>query len=72
MAQWVIAKTKLMKNHYSRINRQKMSLGELVGIVGSCSKNHNETLATLIDLFESGRVRAKDGRRLKRIRISGN
>lgn len=61
-----------MKNHYNRINRQRMSLGELVDIVGACSKNQNETVATLIDLFESGRVRAKDGRKLKKIRISGN
>ena len=58
-----------MKNRYRKINRTKYSLGELVAIVGSCSRDSHETVATLTDLFESGRVQLKDHGHLRRIRV---
>lgn len=59
-----------MKNLYRKINKSHLSLGDLVAIVGSCSKNNKETLATLVDLFSTGRVQAKTAGKLKRIRLS--
>jgi hypothetical protein len=58
-----------MKNLYKKLNRSQLSLGELVAAVSSCAKNSKETLATLADLFESGRVRVQANGRLKRVRI---
>ena len=58
-----------MKNLYKKINRTKYSLGELVAIVGSCAKDSREAVATLADLFESGRVQANNHGHLRRIRI---
>ncbi len=59
-----------MKNPYQKINRGKLSLGELVSTVASCARNERETMAALMDLFESGRVRLKDHGHLKRIKVS--
>ena len=58
-----------MKNRYKKINRTKYSLGELVEIVGSCSRDSHETVAALADLFESGRVQLNNRGHLKRIRL---
>jgi len=58
-----------MKNPYKKINRKHYSLGELVEIVSSCARDSKETLAALVDLFESGRVRVENHGRLKRIRV---
>lgn len=58
-----------MKNPYRKINRKNYSLGDLVAIVGSCAKDSKETLAALVDLFESGRVRVATHGRLKRVRV---
>lgn len=58
-----------MKNPYKKINRKHYSLGELVEIVSSCARDSKETLAALVDLFESGRVRVQNHGRLKRIRV---
>jgi hypothetical protein len=60
-----------MKNRYRKINRRNYSLGELVAIVSSCAKDTGETLATLVDLFESGRVRLESYGRLKRVKVAG-
>lgn len=62
--------SKHMKNHYRKINRSHYSLGDLVTIVGSCARDSKETLAALIDLFESGRVQIKNHGRLKRIKVA--
>lgn len=61
-----------MKNRYRKINRKNYSLGDLVAIVGSCAKDSRETLAALVDLFESGRVRIQNHGRLKRIRVGAH
>jgi len=58
-----------MKTTYSKINRSKLSLGELVTIVASCARNEKETLAALTDLFETGRVRVKDHGHLKKVKL---
>ena len=62
-------KDKITKNRYRKINRTKYSLGELVAIVGSCARDSRETLAALVDLFESGRVVVNAHGQLKRVRI---
>lgn len=46
--------------------RTKLSLGDLILAVSSCTKNTKETVATVADLLASGRVRVKsDGRFIK-------
>lgn len=58
-----------MKNPYRKINTKHYSLGDLVSIVSSCTRDSRETLAALVDLFESGRVRLEKHGRLKRVRV---
>jgi hypothetical protein len=46
--------------------RPKLSLGDLILAVSSCTKNTKETVATVADLLASGQVRVKsDGRFIK-------
>jgi len=59
-----------MKNPYTKINRKQYSLGELVSIVSSCARDSKETLAALVDLFESGRVQLENHGRLKRVKVA--
>ncbi len=59
-----------MKNPYRKINRKNYSLGELVSIVSSCARDSRETLAALVDLFESGRVQLENHGRKKRVRVA--
>lgn len=59
-----------MKNYYQKINRSKYSLGDLVSIVGSCARDSKETLAALVDLFESGRVLVNTHGQLKRVKVA--
>jgi len=59
-----------MKNYYRKINRSKYSLGDLVAIVGSCTRDSRETLAALVDLFESGRVMVNTHGQLKRVKVA--
>ena len=58
-----------MKNPYRKINKKHYSLGELVSIVSDCARDSKETLAAMVDLFESGRVRVENYGRLKRVRV---
>jgi len=58
-----------MKNPYRKINRRHYSLGDLVSIVSSCTRDSREAMAALVDLFESGRVKLGDHGRLKRVRV---
>ncbi len=58
-----------MKNPYRKINRSHYSLGDLVAIVSDCARDSKETLAALVDLFESGRVRLENHGRLKRVKV---
>jgi len=61
---------KAMKNYYRKINRSHYSLGDLVSIVGSCARDSKETLAALVDLFESGRVQVRNHGQLKRVKVA--
>jgi len=61
-----------MKNRYRKINTKKYSLGELVSIVSSCARDSRETLAALVDLFETGRVQVRSHGQLKRVRVGSS
>lgn len=56
-------------NPYRKLNRARYSLGELVSVLGSCSRDNRETVAALVDLFQTGRVRVNDHGHLKRVRV---
>lgn len=58
-----------MKNYYRKINRCKYSLGDLVSVVGSCTRDSRETVAALVDMFESGRVMVNAHGHLKRVKV---
>ena len=45
-----------MKKQDRKMNRQTMNLGDLIMTVSSCAKNNRETVATVADLLNSGRV----------------
>ena len=50
----------------SQILRQKLSLGDLVLAVSSCTTNTKETVAAVADLLGSGKVRLQsDGKFLR-------
>jgi hypothetical protein len=56
-------------NPYRKFNRARHSLGELVAALGSVTEDSRETVAALIDLFQTGRVQVKDQGNLKRVRV---
>jgi hypothetical protein len=49
--------------------RPKLSLGDLILTVSSCTKNTKETVATVADLFASGQVRVHNNGHFIRARI---
>jgi hypothetical protein len=49
--------------------RPKLSLGDLILAVSSCTKNPKETVATVADLLASGRVRVENNGRFLRARV---
>ena len=59
-----------MKNNLNSSKRQRLTLGDLVMAVSSCSRNMNETAAAVSDLLESGRVRLTNNGRIIRARVS--
>jgi hypothetical protein len=46
-----------------------LSLGDLILAVSSCASSSRETVATVADLFASGRVRLQDNGRSLRVRV---
>ena len=48
---------------------QKLSLGDLILAVSSCTKNTKETVAAVADLFASGQVRVQSEGRFARARV---
>ena len=50
-------------------NRQKLSLGDLILAVSSCTKSTKETVAAVADLLGSGQVRVKNNGRFTRARV---
>jgi len=49
--------------------RSKLSLGDLILAVSSCTKNTKETVATVADLLGSGRVRVENNGRYLRAKV---
>ncbi len=49
--------------------RPKLSLGDLIVAVSSCTKNTKETVATVADLLASGKVRVQSDGRFIRARV---
>ena len=60
----------MKKNPYRKLNQNRYSLGELIQIVNSCSKNSREAMAALTDLFESGRVVTSGHGVTKRLKLA--
>ena len=48
---------------------QKLSLGDLIVAVSSCTKNTKETVAAVADLLASGQVRVESEGRMARVRV---
>ncbi|HEX3619732.1 MAG TPA: hypothetical protein VHU16_05120 [Candidatus Udaeobacter sp.] len=68
--------TALGKNgHSMKKNRQilkartRLSLGDLILAVSSCTNSSRETVATVADLLASGKVRVHDNGRFLRARV---
>jgi hypothetical protein len=59
----------MKKNHQVLRPRSRLSLGDLVLAVSSCTKNTKETVATVADLFASGQVRLQNNGRFMRARV---
>jgi hypothetical protein len=49
--------------------RTRLSLGDLILAVSSCTHSSTEMVAAVADLLASGRVRVKDNGRLLRARV---
>ena len=49
--------------------RTKLSLGDLILAVSSCTRSSTETVAAVADLLASGQVRVKDNGRFLRARV---
>jgi hypothetical protein len=59
----------MKKNHQVLRPRSRLSLGDLVLAVSSCTKSTKETVATVADLFASGQVRLQNNGRFLRARV---
>jgi hypothetical protein len=59
----------MKKNSLILKQRPKLSLGDLIIAVSSCTKNTKETVATVADLLGSGKVRVQSGDRFLRARV---
>ena len=49
--------------------RQKLSLGDLILAVSSCTKNTKETVAAVADLLGSGKVRLQSDGKILRAKV---
>jgi len=59
----------MKKNHQVLRPRRRLSLGDLVLAVSSCTKSTKETVATVADLFATGQVRLQNNGRFMRARV---
>ncbi|MEO8207038.1 MAG: hypothetical protein ABI615_12725 [Chthoniobacterales bacterium] len=59
-----------MKTPQRKPKKVVYSLGELVAAIGSCAENSRESLAALIDLLDSGKVKFLHQGRLQRVRVA--
>jgi hypothetical protein len=61
--------------HVMKLHRQilkphaRFSLGDLILAVSSCTRNQKETVATVAELFASGKVLLKNDGRFMRARV---
>ena len=59
-----------MKRHRQILKpRTRLSLGDLILAVSSCTNSSRETVATVADLLASGQVRLHDNGRVLRARV---
>jgi hypothetical protein len=49
--------------------RTRLSLGDLILAVSSCTRSSTETVAAVADLLASGQVRVQDNGRFLRVRV---
>jgi aconitase A len=58
-----------MKRKQILKTRTRLSLGDLILAVSSCTNSSKETVATVADLLASGQVRLQDNGRFLRARV---
>ena len=58
-----------MKKTPRKAERSRLNLGELILLVGSCTRSQRETVAAVADLLETGRVRIQSNGRKVRARV---
>jgi hypothetical protein len=58
-----------MKKNTQILKPRKMSLGDLILAVSSCTKNTKETVATVADLLGSGQVRVENNGQILRAKV---
>ncbi len=61
--------TPMKKNTQILKKTSKLSLGDLILAVSSCTKNTKETVAAVADLLGSGQVRLESNGRFDRARV---
>jgi hypothetical protein len=59
----------MKKNQQILKSRHKLSLGDLILAVSSCTKSTKETVATVADLLGSGKVRVHDNGHFIRAKV---
>ncbi len=59
----------MKKNTQILKSPQKLSLGDLILAVSSCTRNTKETVAAVADLLASGQVRVQSNGRFNRARV---
>ncbi|MEO6845612.1 MAG: hypothetical protein ABI443_00015 [Chthoniobacterales bacterium] len=58
-----------MKTPTRKSKKTAYNLGDLVAAIGSYAKNSRESLATLVDLLESGQVKFLNHGKLQRVHV---
>jgi hypothetical protein len=64
-----MSRNRMKKNKQILKNRQKLSLGDLILAVSSCTKSTKETVAAVADLLGSGQVRVQNNGRFMRAKV---
>ena len=59
----------MKRNRQILKRRTRLSLGDLILAVSSCTNSSRETVATVADLLASGKVRLQDNGRFLRARV---
>ena len=60
---------KMKRNQQILKRRTRLSLGDLILAVSSCTNSNTETVAAVADLLASGKVRVHDNGRFLRARV---